>query len=113
MRCKRARRSSCKNRYAKASDSRWPKQCGKADLFIGGNVGGIRYQIEDGVNGFLVSSIEEAAERIVRLLKDKKLREEIGSKARETVREKFLLSRYVEQYLDLFGAFDKNFRLRE
>jgi len=80
---------------------------------IGGNVGGIRYQIEDGVNGFLVSSIEEAAERIVRLLKDKKLREEIGSKARETVREKFLLSRYVEQYLDLFGAFDKNFRLRE
>ncbi len=80
---------------------------------IGGNVGGIRYQIEDGVNGFLVSSIEEAAERIVRLLKDKKLREEIGSKARETVREKFLLTRYVEQYLDLFGAFDKNFRLRE
>ena len=85
----------------------------KGRTVIGGNVGGIRYQIEDGVNGFLVSSIEEAAERIVRLLKDKKLREEIGSKARETVREKFLLTRYVEQYLDLFGAFDKNFRLRE
>ena len=30
---------------------------------IGGNVGGIRYQIEAGVNGFLVSSVEEAAER--------------------------------------------------
>src|SRR5438034_245603 len=69
---------------------------------IGGDVGGIRYQIEDGVNGFLVSSIEEAAERIVRLLKDKKLQEELGKKARETVREKFLLTRYVEQYLDLF-----------
>jgi len=25
---------------------------------IGGNVGGIRYQIEDGVNGFLVSSVD-------------------------------------------------------
>src|SRR5437773_6714146 len=74
---------------------------------IGGNVGGIRYQIENGVNGFLVSSVEEAADRIVRLLKDEKLREEIGCKARETVREKFLLTRYVEQYLDLFGAFDK------
>jgi len=76
-------------------------------------VGGIRYQIEDGVNGFLVSSVEEAAERMVQLLKNKKLREEIGSKGRETVREKFLLTRYVEQYLDLFGTFDKDFCLRE
>src|SRR5207302_1493399 len=77
----------------------------KSRAVIGGNVGGIRYQIEDGVNGFLVSSVEEAAERMVRLLKDKKLREEMGSKARETVREKFLLTRYVEQYLDLFATF--------
>jgi len=85
----------------------------KGTPVIGGNVGGIRYQIEDGVNGFLVSSVEEAAERMVGLLKDEKLREEIGHKARETVREKFLLTRYVEQYLDLFGAFETNFRLRE
>src|SRR5437667_7478280 len=75
---------------------------------IGGDVGGIRYQIEDGVNGFLVSSIEEAAERIVRLLKDKKLREELGKKARETVREKFLLTRYVENYLDLLQTFSRS-----
>ena len=85
----------------------------KGTPVIGGNVGGIRYQIENGVNGFLVSSVEEAAECIVRLLKDEKLREEIGQKARETVREKFLLTRYVEQYLDLFAAFDKDFRLQE
>src|SRR6266487_3738262 len=79
----------------------------KGRAVIGGNVGGIRHQIENGVNGFLVSSVEEAADRIVRLLKDEKLREEIGCRARETVREQFLLTRYVEQYLDLFGAFDK------
>ena len=85
----------------------------KSRPVIGGNVGGIRYQIEDGANGFLVSSIEEAAERMVRLLKDQKLRERMGKKAHETVREKFLLIRYVEQYLDLFGAFDKDFSLRE
>ena len=79
----------------------------KGTPVIGGNVGGIRYQIEDGVNGFLVSSIEEAAERIVRLLKDRNLRDEMGRKARETVRQKFLLPRYVEQYLDLFAEFRK------
>ena len=85
----------------------------KGTPVIGGNVGGIRYQIENGVNGFLVSSIDEAAERIVRLLKDEKLREEMGREARESVREKFLLTRYLEEYLDLFGEFDKDFRLRE
>jgi len=42
----------------------------KGTPVIGGNVGGIRRQIEDGVNGFLVESVEQAAERIVRILKD-------------------------------------------
>jgi glycosyltransferase involved in cell wall biosynthesis len=50
---------------------------------------------------------------IVRLLKGEKLREEMGQKARETVREKFLLTRYVEQYLDFFSVFDKNSSLQE
>lgn len=71
---------------------------------IGGNVGGIRHQIEDGVNGFLVSSVEETAERMVQLLNDRELRNEMGNKARETVRKNFLLTRYLEQNLDLFGA---------
>ncbi|MBU1206322.1 MAG: glycosyltransferase [Proteobacteria bacterium] len=84
----------------------------KGTPVIGGNAGGIRYQIEDGVNGFLVSSVEEAAERIVRLIKDQKLREEMGKKAKETVREKFLLIRYLEQYLDLFNAFETIYRLK-
>src|SRR6266576_3858669 len=85
----------------------------KGTPVIGGNVGGIRDQIEDGVNGFLVSSIEETAKRIVQLVDDKELRDEMGHKARETVRKNFLLTRYLEQYLDLFAAFDKDFRLQE
>jgi trehalose synthase len=75
----------------------------KGTPVIGGNVGGIRYQIEDGVNGFLVSSVEETAKRIVKLINDKGLRDEMGRKARETVRKNFLLTRYLEQYLDLFA----------
>jgi trehalose synthase len=75
----------------------------KSTPVIGGNVGGIRYQIDDGVNGFLISSIEETAKRIVHLLNDRELRNEMGHKARETVRKNFLLTRYLEQYLDLFA----------
>jgi len=85
----------------------------KGTPVIGGNVGGIRYQIEDGVNGFLVSSIDEAAERIVRLIKDKNLREKLGHKAKEAVRQKFLLTRYLEQYLDLLNSFQADFRLTD
>ena len=84
----------------------------KGSAVIGGNVGGIRYQIEDGVNGFLVSSVEEAAERIVTLIKDPDLRRTMGQRARETVRQNFLLSAYLEKYLDMFNSFETIYRLR-
>ena len=83
----------------------------KGTPVIGGNVGGIRYQIEDGVNGFLVSSVEEAAERIVQLLKDEALRSQMGTRAKETVKERFLMTRLLEQYLDLFSSFETIHRL--
>jgi trehalose synthase len=83
----------------------------KGTPVIGGNVGGIRYQIDDGVNGFLVSSVEEAAQRIVQLIKDENLRERVGEKARETVRERFLMIRLLEQYLDLLNSFETVYRL--
>lgn len=83
----------------------------KGTPVIGGNVGGIRYQIEDGVNGFLVSTVEQAAERIVTLLKDENLRREMGEKGREKVRQNFLLSRYLEQYIDLLNSFETIYRL--
>ncbi|MBI2486359.1 MAG: glycosyltransferase [Deltaproteobacteria bacterium] len=84
----------------------------KGTPVIGGNVGGIRYQIENGVNGFLVSSVEEAAERIVQIIKDKRLRKRMGQKARQTVMKKFLMIRLLEQYLDLFNSFEANFQLK-
>jgi trehalose synthase len=85
----------------------------KGAAVIGGNVGGIRHQIRDGVNGFLVSSVTEAAERIVQLVKDKRLRLRLGQRAKETVRERFLLIRYMEQYLDLFNSFEAVYRLKK
>jgi trehalose synthase len=84
----------------------------KGAAVVAGNVGGIRYQIDNGVNGFLVSSIEEAANRIVQLLQNADLRKQLGEKARKRVRNKFLLTRYLEQYLDLFNSFEAVYRLK-
>ncbi len=84
----------------------------KGKPVIGGNVGGIRYQIENGVNGFLVSSIKETADRIIQLLKDKRLCERLGNNAKESVRKNFLLTREVEQYLDLFNSIEPIFNVK-
>ncbi len=79
---------------------------------IGGNVGGIKHQIRDGVDGFLVSTVDEAADRIVRLLRDEEMRKEMGRKARESVRKNFLMSRMAEDYLDVFASFETTFEMK-
>ena len=84
----------------------------KGAAVIGGRVGGIKRQIRDGENGFLVDSVEQAAERMLLLLRDQDLRQQIGEKARETVREDFLMTRLMEDWLDLIGSFEVSFRLR-
>ena len=82
----------------------------KGTPVIGGNVGGIKHQIEDGENGFLVSSIEEAAERIVQLVRDEDLCVQMGEQARESVRKNFLMNTLLENYLDLLVSFESNYR---
>ena len=72
---------------------------------IGGNVGGIRTQIEDGVNGFLVGNREECAQRIIKLVQDPDLRERMGAAARERVRQEFLLPRLALDYLRAARAY--------
>jgi trehalose synthase len=69
---------------------------------IGGNVGGIKLQIDDGVNGYLVDSVEETAEKILYLLNNPKKANEMGKEAKEKVKNNFLLLNHIEKYLDLF-----------
>jgi len=73
----------------------------KGKPIIGGNVGGIRIQIEDGVSGYLVDNPEECAWRIVKYIghPDKMLR--MGQAARESVRGRFLLPRLALDYLNV------------
>ena len=85
----------------------------KGTPVIGGNVGGIRYQIKDADNGFLVDSPEESAERITQIIQDTNLQETMGQKAKESVREQFLMTRLIEQYLDLFNSIEVSFHIKD
>lgn len=71
----------------------------KAKPVIGGKAGGIKLQIRNGYNGFLVASPEECAEKVIWILKNKTRARLMGRHARETVRNKFLIPRLLRDYL--------------
>ena len=78
----------------------------KGTPVVASNVGGIPSQIEDGKNGFLLEPTDEDgfADRIIHLLKNPEEGKELGRLARETVREKFLITRLLADYLDMLNA---------
>jgi len=75
----------------------------KGKPVVGGDVGGIRLQIEDGESGYLVQGVPACADALTRLLLDPVLRERMGAAGRERVRDRFLTTRELEDHLRLMG----------
>ena len=73
----------------------------KGKPVIGGDTGGIRLQVIDHHTGFLVNTPEGAASRIRYLLRRPRKLKEMGGKARGLVRDNFLLTRHLREYLTL------------
>jgi trehalose synthase len=69
---------------------------------VGGRAGGIKLQIRDGYDGYLVDSIEECAARMIDLLADPVGADALGVQGREHVRNNFLSTRELEDWLELF-----------
>jgi trehalose synthase len=76
----------------------------KGKPVIGGDVGGIRLQVTNYHTGFLVNTPEGAAHRIRYLLHHRERITEMGHIGREFVRENFLLTRHLRDYLILILA---------
>jgi trehalose synthase len=71
---------------------------------IGGDTGGIRIQVVNHHTGFLVNTPQGAALRIRYLLHSPDIMDEMGGKAKEFVRENFLITRHLQEYLILIYA---------
>jgi trehalose synthase len=78
----------------------------KARPFIGGAVGGIPLQISDGETGFLVSSVEQCAERALQILEDPGLGRRLGRAGKESARRRFLTPRLLRDWLELLERID-------
>ncbi len=74
----------------------------KGRPFIGGDVGGIPLQVEDGQTGYLVSSPAECADRAVRVLREPDLGQRLGRAGKEHVRKHFLTPRLLRDWLQIF-----------
>jgi trehalose synthase len=74
----------------------------KARPFIGGDVGGIPLQVADGETGYLVSSVEECAQRALEILQDPALGKRLGRAGKEYARRRFLMPRLLRDWLELF-----------
>lgn len=83
------------------SEALWKKK-----PVIGSAVGGIKLQIINGVTGFLVHSPEGAAHRAMQLLTDGKMRRQMGENGYQHVKQNFLLTRHVKDYILLMVALE-------
>jgi trehalose synthase len=75
----------------------------KGKAFVGGDVGGIPLQVEQGVSGYLVRSPEQCAARSVDIIQDPALGKALGRRGKAHVRKHFLTPRYLRDYLKIFG----------
>ena len=76
----------------------------KGKPVIGGAVGGIPLQILHGITGFLVHSVDGTAFRIRQYLNNPEMAARMGEAGREYVRNRFLLTRQIRDYLAVWYA---------
>lgn len=76
----------------------------KGTPVVGSNVGGIPLQIKNGKTGYLVEDVEHCARSITKLLKNPKLARKIGSQGKEYVRDNFLITRHLHDYVKMLKS---------
>lgn len=74
----------------------------KGKPVIGGAAGGIPLQIIHGATGFLVHSVEGLAFRIRQFLNNPEMVQRMGENGREHVRNNFLITRQIRDYLSVW-----------
>lgn len=74
----------------------------KGKPLVAGGVGGITLQVSHKYSGLLCHSIEGAAHSIKQLLQNQEFGKKLGQNGREHIRQNFLLTRHLRDYLLLF-----------
>ncbi|MBI2953414.1 MAG: glycosyltransferase [Chloroflexi bacterium] len=76
----------------------------KGTPVVAGKTGGIPSQAPPGIGGFLVTGVEEAAQKILELLDDPHEAKTLARRGRQHVKEHFLITRLIADELRLLNA---------
>jgi trehalose synthase len=76
----------------------------KGTPVVAAKAGGIPLQMAGDAGGFLVDSVEEAADRTLRLLRNPEEGRTLGARGKELVRGRFLLPRLLADELRLYAS---------
>jgi trehalose synthase len=76
----------------------------KGTPVVAGRAGGIPLQLQDGVGGYLVDTVDECARRVGELVLDASRRRELGERGRALVAQRFLLTRLLADELRLYAS---------
>ncbi len=69
---------------------------------------GARTQIDSGHNGFIISDLTQAVEKVGNILREPDKFKDIKEHAKQSVRDRFLITNYVENMIDLYKSLQKN-----
>lgn len=76
----------------------------KGTPVVAGRAGGIPLQMPEGTGGYLIDSIDECVEKTVRLLRNPRAAQELGTLGRRHVKEHFLITRLLADELRLLRS---------
>lgn len=76
----------------------------KSRPVVAGKVGGLHLQVLDGKTGFLCSTTEEFGQQMLTLLNDQELAAGMGSAGHEHVKDRFMVTSCLSNYLSLFNS---------
>ncbi|MBU6447913.1 glycosyltransferase, partial [Patescibacteria group bacterium] len=74
----------------------------KNKAVVGGNAAGIRQQIQNGKNGFIVKTAEQCSRKIVRIIENPPLAAALGRMGHDEVRRKYLFNRLILDFLKIY-----------
>lgn len=83
----------------------------KSKPVIAGATGGIPLQVKNGLTGFLVRTVEGAAFKMRYLLRNPEMARRLGQNGREHVRQNFLITRQLGEYLLLILGLQRKERV--
>ncbi len=69
---------------------------------IASNVGGIPLQVLNGKTGFLADTPQTCAKKIIQIVENPKLGKKLGKQGKEHVKNNFLITRHLMDYIKLF-----------